>query len=74
MANAIDTKIIGKLADVLNKNNLSELEYEDESCRIKIKGLVVGCAAPVSMAPVATPADVFCHKKETCTIKPKNAR
>lgn len=55
MANAIDTKIIGKLADVLNKNNLSELEYEDESCRIKIKGLVVGCAAPVSMAPVATP-------------------
>ncbi len=49
MANAIDTKIIGKLADVLNKNNLSELEYEDETCRIKIKGLV--CATTV--APVA---------------------
>jgi acetyl-CoA carboxylase biotin carboxyl carrier protein len=42
MANAIDTKIIGKLADVLNKNNLSELEYEDETCRIKLKGLICG--------------------------------
>ena len=55
MANAIDTKIIGKLADVLNKNNLSELEYEDESCRIKLKGLVSGCVAPVSVATVTAP-------------------
>ena len=55
MANAIDTKIIGKLADVLNKNNLSELEYEDESCRIKLKGLAYGCAAPVSVNTVTTP-------------------
>ena len=30
MANPIDTKIIGKLAEVLTRNNLSELEYEDE--------------------------------------------
>ena len=52
MANAIDTKIIGKLADVLNKNNLSELEYEDETCRIKIKGLV--CAG--SVVPVSAPS------------------
>ena len=45
MANDIDTKIIGKLADVLNKNNLSELEYEDETCRIKLKGLICGATA-----------------------------
>ncbi len=51
MANAVDTKIIGKLADVLNKNNLSELEYEDEGCRIKLKGMV--CAATVT--PVSVP-------------------
>ena len=38
MANPIDTKTIGKLAEMLNKNNLSELEYEDESCRIHLKG------------------------------------
>ena len=53
MANAIDTKIIGKLAEVLNKNSLSELEYEDESCRIKLKGLVCGSAVtPVSIQSI----------------------
>ena len=58
MTNAIDTKIIGKLADVLNKNNLSELEYEDETCRIKLKGaFAAAVAAPVVTAPVqAQPA------------------
>ena len=56
MANAIDTKIIGKLADVLNKNNLSELEYEDEGCRIKLKGLVcANTVAPVAVQAVAQP-------------------
>lgn len=56
MTNAIDTKIIGKLADVLNKNNLSELEYEDESCRIKLKGIVNGVTAtPVAVQSVAQP-------------------
>ena len=57
MANAIDTKIIGKLAEMLNKNNLSELEYEDEGCRIHIKGaLSAMVAAPAQMtisAPIA---------------------
>ncbi len=62
MTNQIDTKIIGKLADVLNKNSLSEIEYEDENCRIKIKGAL--CAAPIPavhpyvQAPVAAPAQV----------------
>ena len=61
MANAVDTKIIGKLAEVLNKNNLSELEYEDESCRIKLKGMV--CAStvtPVSMPVI--PQQVIPHQ------------
>ena len=30
MPNPIDTKIISKLAEILNKSNLTELEYEDE--------------------------------------------
>ena len=30
MDNQIDTKVIDKLAAALNKNNLSELEYENE--------------------------------------------
>lgn len=63
MANQLDPRIIGKLAEVLNKNNLSELEYEDEGCRICLKGaaaaVTVVPAAPAvvpAAAPVATPA------------------
>ncbi len=53
MANTIDPKIIGKLAEVLNRNNLSELEYEDEGCRIHLKGALVGIsvATPTVVAP-----------------------
>ena len=36
MANPIDTKIISKLAEILNKSNLTELEYEDETVRIAL--------------------------------------
>jgi len=36
MANPIDTKIISKLAEILNKSNLTELEYEDEAVRISL--------------------------------------
>ena len=49
MANQLDPRIIGKLAEVLNKNNLSELEYEDEGCRICLKG----AAAAVTVVPAA---------------------
>lgn len=63
MANPIDTKIIGKLAEVLTRNNLSELEYEDESCRICLKGMSAGIAVAaaqpaVIQAPVAASAPV----------------
>lgn len=34
MSNPIDTKVISKLAEILDKSNLCELEYEDEGCRI----------------------------------------
>lgn len=30
----IDSKYISKLAEILDKSNLTELEYEDEGCRI----------------------------------------
>ena len=61
MANPIDTKIIGKLAEVLTRNNLSELEYEDEGCRIHLKGLTAGIAvtaAQPAVIPAAAPAPV----------------
>ena len=34
MSNPLDTKVISKLAEILDKSNLTELEYEDEGCRI----------------------------------------
>ena len=33
----LDTKAISKLAEILDKNNLTEIEYEDEGSRICIK-------------------------------------
>ena len=64
MSTPLDTKVIGKLAEILDKNNLTEIEYEDEGCRISLSRNAQGIAvAPVQMpapaavaAPVATPA------------------
>ena len=58
MANQLDPRIIGKLAEVLNKNNLSELEYEDEGCRIRLRGLTAAPAPlpPAPPVPLAPPA------------------
>lgn len=61
MSNPLDTKIISRLAEILDKTNLTELEYEDESCRISLVRNPVGVAvagayAPVAPAPVAAPA------------------
>lgn len=61
MSNPLDTKIISRLAEILDKTNLTELEYEDESCRISLvrnpAGVAVaGAYAPVAQAPVVAPA------------------
>ena len=76
MSNPIDTKksvditvTIKRLAEIFDKTNLTELEFEDESCRISlVRNLggavsnvqyapapVASIAAPVA-TPVATPA------------------
>ena len=60
MSNPIDTKIISKLAEILDKTNLTELEYEDETCRISL-ARNSGCAnAQVNYAQpqIAAPAPV----------------
>lgn len=59
MSTPLDTKVIGKLAEILDKNNLTEIEYEDEGCRISLSRNVQGAVAPVQvMAPAAQPAPV----------------
>lgn len=60
MSTSLDTKVIGKLAEILDKNNLTEIEYEDEGCRISIsrsaQGAVASVATPVYQPAPAAPA------------------
>ena len=69
MSTSLDTKVIGKLAEILDKNNLTGIEYEDEVCRISlsrtVQGAVATIAAPAyqsapapAAAPASTPAPV----------------
>ncbi|MBO7555856.1 MAG: acetyl-CoA carboxylase biotin carboxyl carrier protein [Alphaproteobacteria bacterium] len=51
MSNSIDTKIVSKLAEILNRNGLSELEYETENCRVSLSKTC--CSQPVSIQPAA---------------------
>ncbi len=51
MSNPIDTKVIAKLAEILEKSNLNELEYEDEGCRISLSKGLAAAPAPVMAAP-----------------------
>ena len=58
MSNPIDTKIISKLAEILDKTNLTELEYEDETCRISL-ARNLGCATTqvnYTQPQISTPA------------------
>lgn len=56
MANQIDTKTISKLAEILDKNQLSGLNYEDENCKISLtRELSCGYVPSYSPAPI-TPA------------------
>ena len=68
MSNPIDTKVISKLAEILDKTNLTELKYEDESCCISLSrncgGAVVHSYVPSAVAPVAQTAPVIEAKEE----------
>ncbi len=61
MSNPLDTKIISKLAEILDKTNLTELEYEDEGCRICLtrdfSSHVAPSYAPMPMQmPISAPS------------------
>ena len=53
MANPIDTKTISKLAEILDKNQLTGLNYEDENCKISLSRENIGGYVP-TYAPVPT--------------------
>ncbi len=68
MSNPIDTKVISKLAEILDKTNLTELEYEDETCRISLSRQLGGVAATTF---VPQPAPVF-QTAPTAAIEAEN--
>ena len=56
----VDTDMVKKLAEMLDENDLSEIEVEDNGRRIVVKRKLAAAAAPASAAPVhiAAPAPV----------------
>lgn len=57
MSDPLDTKIVSRLAAILKVNDLAELEYETETCRISLirSHAPVPAAAPMPFAPAAAP-------------------
>ena len=67
MSNPIDTKVISKLAEILDKTNLTELEYEDEGCRISLSrnyGASVVPSYVQAPAPVVSATNTVVETKE----------
>lgn len=54
MTTQLDTKVISKLAEILDKTNLTNLEYEDEGCRISLTRNFGGTVAPQAYVPAVT--------------------
>ena len=54
MSDPIDTKIVSRLAAILKMNDLAELEYETETCRISL--IKSHAPAPFTPAPAPVPA------------------
>lgn len=53
----LDPKIISRLAEIVEKSNLTEFEYEDEGCRISMSKHHPHPAAPLPpFAPAPVPA------------------
>ncbi len=69
MTNNLDTKVIGKLAEILDKNNLTEIEYEDEGCRISLSRAVQGTVATIA-APLSVPASSAAPVQVSPTVQP----
>lgn len=65
MSTQLDTKVISKLAEILDKTNLTNLEYEDEGCRICLTRNPNGSAPAQTYVPVAPVAASVATVTET---------
>ena len=73
MSNPLDTKIISRLAEILDKTNLTELEYEDEGCRISLVRNPAGVAVAGAYAPVQAAAAASADAGDTDYTNSPNA-
>lgn len=66
MPSSLDVKTISKLAEILDTTNLTELEYEDESCRISLSRHLGGAATttfvPATQVAQAAQAPVIAQQ------------
>ena len=61
MSTQLDTKVISKLAEILDKSNLTELKYEEEGFKVCLTRSLTSCAPTqvyASSPVVATPAPI----------------
>ena len=54
MSTPLDPKVIGKLAEILDKNNLTGIEYEDEGCHITLSRNIQVQASPMIAPQIQT--------------------
>lgn len=74
MSNNIDTKIVNKLAEILDKNGLSELEYETESFRISLsKSNQIASAPAVALTPIAQSTAAVAPAPQAVTPSPESS-
>jgi acetyl-CoA carboxylase biotin carboxyl carrier protein len=52
----VDTELVKRLAEMLDENDLSEIEVEDNGRRIVVKRKLAGVAAPAHAPPPPPPA------------------
>jgi len=78
MTTQLDTKVISKLAEILDKTNLTNLEYEDEGCRISLTRNFGGTVAPQAyvpaVAPISAPASVSVETPAAAPAPAQNAQ
>jgi acetyl-CoA carboxylase biotin carboxyl carrier protein len=53
----VDTDLVKRLAEMLDENDLSEIEVEDNGRRIVVKRKLAAAAAPAPAAPAAAPVE-----------------
>lgn len=72
MSNPIDTKVISKLAEILDKTNLTKLEFEDQECKITLSREYAAVAVPAAMpapAPMVQAAPAQPAAEETSAVE-----